>query len=139
MLLIGCVTNVTEYSSAKVMKQKISVTMTMTNALTRTSISSAVNRGLLLSRSLSSNSFNFLLQYRGYKVFGTVLVELTPGLLASCIREVVGVLAKIPKTVFAPGQTQGYRQRYQELCHGFSSQLLSSVSPPSRSVAWIRV
>ena len=109
MLLIGWVTNVTEYSRANVMKQKINVTMMITNALTRTSISSAVNRGLLLSRSLSRKSFNFLLQYRGYKVFRAVLVELASGFLASCVRKMGRVLAVISETVFAPCQTQDCR------------------------------
>ena len=64
MLLIGWVTNVTEYSRAKVMKQKISVTITMTKALTLTSISPAVSRGLSFRNSLVRKSFNFLLQNR---------------------------------------------------------------------------
>ena len=68
----------------------------MTKALVRASISSAVSRGLLLgvSRS-SSSSFNFLLQYWGYKVFGTVLGKFTTGMLTLSRAEVVWVLAVI--------------------------------------------
>jgi hypothetical protein len=81
----------------------------MTNARTRTSISSAVNRGLLLSRILSRKSFNFFLQNRGYKVFGAVLIELTSRLLTSLGRKMIGVLAVVSIAVFAPCQKQGYR------------------------------
>jgi len=59
------------------MNARIRVTTMMTNDLTLISISSADSRSLgLLSRS-SNSSFNFLLQYGGYKVFRTVLIEFT--------------------------------------------------------------
>ena len=90
-------TKVTEYSKAKVMNAKISVTTIMTKALTRTSISSALSRGCwwLLDNHLSRISFNFLLQDRGYKIFWASLIKLTAGLLALLSAEVVWILAKI--------------------------------------------
>jgi hypothetical protein len=79
------------------------VTTTMTKDRVRASISSAVNRsrlGLGVNRS-NRISFNFLLQYRGYKVFWAVLSKLTTGLLATSITEVVRVLAKVAVLVLA--------------------------------------
>ena len=123
IVLTGWVTKVTEYSKAKVIKQKINVTMMMTKALTRTSISSAVNRGLLLSRILSRKSFNFFLQNRGYKVFRAILVEFASWLLTSCLRKMIWILAKISIAVFAPCQKQDCRQKNQGFYHVYSSRL----------------
>jgi hypothetical protein len=56
----------------------------------------------LFSRT-SSRSFNLLLQYRGYKIFGAGLGEQATRLLAFVFLEVIWVLACIPVVVFTTG------------------------------------
>ena len=96
MLLMGCTTNVTEYSRDATIPNKISVIAKTVTAQTRTSISSAVYLCVV----------NFFLQHWGYEVVGAGLVKLAAGLLALFRREVVGVLALVAIPVFAACQPQ---------------------------------
>jgi hypothetical protein len=93
--LIGWTTKVTEYNKAITMKAKISVTTTTTNPQTRVSICSTLRRcgGL--------GWFNFLLQYRGYKIFRTSLREQTARLLTFSQSKVIRVLTGVAISVFA--------------------------------------
>jgi len=86
------------------MNANMSVTMTITKALTLISISSALSRGLLGLgvSSLSRISFNFLLQDRGYKIFRASLIKLAARFLALGSAEVVRILAKIPVLISTP-------------------------------------
>jgi hypothetical protein len=78
------------------MNAKISVTMMITKARTRTSISSAVSRSLGLLNRANNSSFNFLLQNRCYEIFGAGLVKLTSRLLTLSGGKVIRILAIIP-------------------------------------------
>jgi len=96
------------------MKARIRVTTMMTKDLTLISISSADSRSLgLLSRS-SNSSFNFFLQYGGYKVFRTVLIEFTQRLLATFRLKVVRVLAKVAVLVMATCKQKWKKYTYQQ-------------------------
>ena len=86
------------------MNAKISVTMMITKARTRTSISSAVNRSLGLLNRANNSSFNFLLQNGCYEIFWAGLVKLTSRLLALSRAEVIRVLAIIPVGIPAARQ-----------------------------------
>ena len=114
---MGWVTKVTEYSKAKVINAKMSVTMMTTNARTRTSISSALRRALLLDRSLSRISFNFFLQDRGYKILGASLRKLAGGVLTLFVFEVRRVLAMVAVAVFTRRQTTQDQQGQGEFFH----------------------
>jgi len=89
-----------------VINAKMSVTMMTTNARTRTSISSALRRALLLDRSLSRISFNFLLQDRGYKILGASLRKLAGGVLTLFVFEVRRVLACVAVTIVKTSSKQ---------------------------------
>jgi purine-cytosine permease-like protein len=69
--------------------------MPTTKAHTLTSISLGLRGGLL-------GLFNFLLQYRGYKILGTILGKQASRLLALRFAKVVWVLAWIAVIVVAP-------------------------------------
>jgi hypothetical protein len=103
--LIGCVTNVTEYSSAKTMNVRISVIMTTTKPQILTSIWSADRCGL---RSWSG-LLNLFLQDGGYKVLWASLRELAARLLTLLFVEVVRVLAEIAVLVLTRSQSQTQR------------------------------
>jgi len=64
-------------------------------------------------RNARSSSFNFLLQYRGYKVFGAILVKFTQWLLATFGFKVIGVLAKISILVMATCKEKWKKYTYQ--------------------------
>ena len=86
------------------MNAKISVTMMITKARTRTSISSADRRSLGLLNRANNSSFNFLLQNGGYEIFWAGLVKFTSRLLALSGAEIIRVLAIIPVGIPAASQ-----------------------------------
>ena len=100
--MMGCVTNVTEYSIAPTINIRISVTAITTKAQMRTCICSADRRwlggwfGLL----------NLFLQDRGYKILRASLRKLATRLLTLLFVEVVRVLAEIAVLVFTSSKNQ---------------------------------
>ena len=113
--LIGCVTNVTEYSSATTMPKRMIVTATTTKAQMRTSISaiaSSADWGWLWSGSCLLNLF---LQDWGNKVLRARLGELALGLLASFSVEVLWVLAVIAILLLAANYQQ--QRQYGKIFH----------------------
>ena len=90
--MIGWTTKVTEYNMKNTMPARISVTIPTTKAQTRTSISAGVRYCWL-------GLFNFLLQYRCYKIFRTGLCELATRLLALRCIEFVRVLTGVSVVV----------------------------------------
>jgi len=96
------------------MNARIRVTTMITNDLTLISISSALRRSLGLLRNARSSSFNFLLQYGGYKVFRTILIEFTQRLLATFRLKVVRVLAKVAVLVMATCTKKWKKYTYQQ-------------------------
>ena len=94
MLLIGCVTKVTEYSKEITIKHRIQVTTMTTKPHTRTSNSSVVRFGFWL------DIIDFFLQYWGNQIFWALLSKQALRLLTFLCMEVVRVLAFIPIPVF---------------------------------------
>ena len=99
--MMGWVTNVTEYSSATTINDRMSVTETTTKAQMRTSICSADRRWLGWL-----GEFNFLLQDRGHQVIWASLLKLANRLLALRLLKVVRILAKISVVFIAASQQQ---------------------------------
>jgi hypothetical protein len=109
--LIGWVTNVTEYSNATTMPNKIMVTATTTKAQIRTSnkaMASSADRGWLVGGFCLVNLF---LQDGCDQILRASLRKLAARLLTPDSMEVVRVLAKISVLLFtACQQHQGQNQ-----------------------------
>ena len=103
--LMGCVTNVTEYSRAMTMTNKIMVTATTTKPQIRTSNSSAV------SRCFWCWFINLFLQYGGHEILRALLCKQALGLLALRIYKMVWVLTSVAIPVFAGGKASYGKQQ----------------------------
>jgi hypothetical protein len=102
MLLIGCVTKVTEYNSENTMPNKMMVIIITTKPQMRTSTSSGVYLLFVIIGLLFFNLgwFNFGGQDRCYKILRTGLSEQTTRFLALRQVKLVWVLAHISIPVF---------------------------------------
>jgi hypothetical protein len=96
--LMGWVTNVTLYSRAITMPNRMIVIITTTKPQIRTSISSGVNLFWF-----DSIGFHLLFKHWGNKIFGARLCELASRFLALRQVELVGVLTDVSILVLAPG------------------------------------
>lgn len=113
----GCCTNVTEYSMVNTRPPKTSITMQTTKAHTITSQKAISSSVVWNSARCRLSWFNFLLQDWGYKIFRTVLSELTVRLLATLCCEVLRVLAEVPIPVFTSSKATQNQQGQCEFFH----------------------
>ena len=114
--MIGWVTNVTEYSKAVTIPNKMMVTATTTKAQMRTSsraVSSSTDRGWLGGW---FGLFNLLLQDWRDKIFRARLRELAARFLAAFSMEVVRVLTEISILLIA---TSKQEDGCDKIFHGF--------------------
>jgi uncharacterized membrane protein len=111
--LIGCVTKVTEYSSAKTIPARINVIMMTTKPQIRTSISSADSFGFGCGLCWFINLF---LQDGGNEVLRALLGKQALGLLAFSVGKVIRVLTFVPVSVFATKQTDQRHQKNVSHC-----------------------